>query len=79
MSRYASKLTAARVAPARPAGTAHSPGHYTGAELKPFEGRPNSMVAHALASRMGRTLHWPGGIKTDINGNPISTTTGATA
>lgn len=71
MSRYASKLTTARVAPARPAGTAHSHQHYAGAELKPFEGRPGSMVAHALASRMSSTLHWPSGIKTDINGNPV--------
>lgn len=71
MSKYASKLTSARIAAARPVATPHAAKHYTAPEPRPFDARPGSMVAHALASRMNNTLHWPSGIKTDIHGNPF--------
>jgi hypothetical protein len=36
-------------------------GLYTGAELRPYEGRPGAMDAFALPSRMGRRLHYRDG------------------
>lgn len=43
--------------------TAHltTTGLYTGAELRPYEGRPGAMDAFALPSRMGRRLHYRSG------------------
>lgn len=43
--------------------TAHltAGGTYTGAELRPFDGRPGAMDAFALPSRMGRRLHYRDG------------------
>lgn len=75
MSRYASKLTSARIAPA---GTPFAHPHaqpYTCPELRPNTNRPGSMVAHALASRMNNTLHWPGGTTTDLNSKPTTPAT----
>lgn len=36
-------------------------GHYEGAELAPYTGRPGAMAAHALPSRMGDRLHYRDG------------------
>lgn len=75
MSRYASKLTSARIAPAgTPFANLHSQ-PYTCPELRPNTTRPGSMVAHALASRMGKTLRWPGGAQTDLHHNPTTPAT----
>lgn len=43
--------------------TAHltTKGLYTGAELRPYEGRPGAMDAFALPSRMGSRLHYRNG------------------
>ena len=45
--------------------------HYTGAELKPYTGRPQAMTALALPSRTGNQLRHPDGRVTDLSGNPI--------
>jgi hypothetical protein len=45
------------------ARTAHltTRGLYTGAELRPYDGRPGAMDAFALPSRMGNRLHYRSG------------------
>lgn len=40
---------------------------YTGAELRPYEGRPGAMDAFALPSRMGRRLVWRDGRVEGLN------------
>lgn len=72
MSRFAKKLTSARIAPARPAFAHENAGPYTCPELRPNTTRPGSLVAHALASRMGSTLHWPNRSVTLMDGTPIA-------
>ncbi len=44
-----------------PITNATSRGHYTGAELRPFAGRPGAMYAFALPSRMGDRLVYRSG------------------
>ena len=41
--------------------TASARGTYSGAELRPFAGRPGAMDAFALPSRMGNRLHYRDG------------------
>ena len=72
MSRFASNRISARIAPARTPFAQQSAQPYTCPELRPNTTRPGSMVAHALASRMNNTLHWPGGVTTDLHSNPIT-------
>jgi len=44
--------------------TAHltTTGYYTGAELRPYDGRPGAMDAFSLPSRMGSRLHYRSGV-----------------
>ncbi|WOI43759.1 hypothetical protein [Acidovorax sp. BLS4] len=46
-------------------------GHYQGAELRPFQGRPGANQANALPSRVGRRLHHPDGRVTGLQGQPL--------
>ena len=41
--------------------TASARGTYSGAEMRPFAGRPGAMDAFALPSRMGQRLHYRDG------------------
>lgn len=45
-------------------------GTYDAQELRPFEGRPGSMQAHALPSRRDNLLRWPDGRITTLEGAP---------
>lgn len=47
-------------------------GNYTGAELKPYTGRPGSEDALALPSRVGPRLCHRDGRVTDIAGKPLT-------
>lgn len=46
-------------------------GHYQGAELRPFVGRPGAMQAFALPSRVNHRLYHPDGRVTGLQGEPL--------
>lgn len=48
--------------------------NYAGAELKPYVGRPDTMQALILPSRVGTRLRYPDGRVTDLTGNLLDDT-----
>ena len=50
----------------------YTPSGYSGAELKPYAGRPDTAQALSLPSRSGNRLRYPDGRITDLAGNPIN-------
>lgn len=59
----------ARAAPRLLANSTYTASGYSGAELKPYAGRPDTAQAQALPSRSGNRLRWPDGRVTDLAGN----------
>ena len=62
----------ARAAPRLITNSSHTPSGYSGAELKPYAGRPDTAQAQSLPSRSGNRLRYPDGRITDLAGNPIN-------
>lgn len=62
----------ARAAPRQITNSAYTPGGYSGAELMPYAGRPDTAQALALPSRSGNRLRYPDGRITDLAGNLLS-------
>ena len=63
------KLTQGRATPRLIANSTYVPSGYSGAELKPYAGRPDTSQALALPSRSGNRLRYPDGRITDLAGN----------
>lgn len=62
---FKSQLGVPAVAEPRTIGKANGK-PYDGRELGPSGNRPGAMDAYQLPSRIGRTLHYPGGSKKEI-------------
>lgn len=58
-----------RGAPRQINNSNYTPDGYSGAELKPYAGRPDTSQALALPSRSGNHLRYPDGRITDLAGN----------
>ena len=72
--RHAAAIARAAQGRATPRLIAHSsyvPHGYSGAELKPYIGRPDAQHAQSLPSRTGSRLRHPDGRVTDLAGNPL--------
>ena len=66
------KAPTPEVAPRLISNTRYEPSGYSGAELKPYTGRPDTAQALVLPSRTGNRLRYPDGRVTDLAGNPIN-------
>jgi hypothetical protein len=73
--RYAAAIDRAaqgRAAPRQITNGNYTPDGYSGAELKPYAGRPDTAQALSLPSRSGNRLRYPDGRTTDLAGNLLS-------
>jgi hypothetical protein len=75
--RYAAAIDRAsqgRAMPRQITNGNYTPSGYSGAELKPYAGRPGTAQALALPSRSGNRLRYPDGRITDLAGNLLDDT-----
>jgi hypothetical protein len=63
-----------RAAPRQITNGNYTPSGYSGAELKPYAGRPGTAQALTLPSRSGNRLRYPDGRITDLAGNLLDDT-----
>ena len=68
------RLSQGRAAPRQIVNSSYTPDGYSGAELQPYAGRPDTAQAQALLSRSGNRLRHPDGRVTDLAGKPLTDT-----